>query len=70
MHEPYVFQREDGSFLIEFSEENSKFAMYIEKDDLRESSWFYVNKNYEMKSGDFSEEMIECLKKFFEENNI
>jgi hypothetical protein len=67
MYEPYMFKRDDGSFLIEFSEENSKFLISIGK-DVDESGWSYVNLNCKMRHGDFPEDMIKCLKKFFEEN--
>jgi hypothetical protein len=67
MHKPYIFQGKDGSFLIEFSGENSKFIISIEK-DVNESGWSYANLNYEMECGDLPEDMIKYLKKFFEEN--
>jgi hypothetical protein len=65
---PYLVQREDGSFLLEFSGDNGIFSISIEK-NVKESGWYYASLNHKTQYGDLTEEMMECLTKFFEENN-
>jgi len=65
MNIPHVTQGEDGAIWIEFSKNDRRFTIVIEK-DITQSSWNYVSYHGTMECENLPEAMIKFLKEFDE----
>ena len=66
MQKPFISENEDGSINLEWIKEDKRFTICLEN-DLQESSWNFVSKNYDFAGYTLPEKMIEYLNKFFKE---
>lgn len=64
MQKPIITEHEDGSIDICFLKESARFSICLEN-NLSESSWNYVDKNWDMQCDLLPDKMIEYLEKFY-----
>lgn len=55
---PHIAHVDDGSILFEWIAKDRRFGIVIDKNNIKESSWFYVNKDGTNECGDLPEELL------------
>ncbi|MBU0907744.1 MAG: hypothetical protein KKE05_06330 [Nanoarchaeota archaeon] len=58
---PYVSRNDEGCIIFEWRDKDRRFGIAVEK-ELKESGWYYVDKDGTMESGELPAELLQYFK--------